>query len=252
MYLSLMGIHQATEQAHAIAGEPVQVKGMPTILAGDLRVGAEARLRGRELRRGAVQEAGQVEPIEDIAPPVAARRPPGFAGGEVHLSPGLVQLLGNLAAGLPRPGDQHRSRRQGGRVAILPRVELQDARGDARRVSRDLRLLEHAAGNHHVAGAQVAAGGFDPVAMLQRLNRCHCHAVFHRKVVAAGIVLEMAHNLLAPHVSVRLVAGVLAARQTERPVGRDQCEGIPAVIPPGMSGLGGFLEDSVLAPRLLQ
>jgi hypothetical protein len=121
---------------------------MAAAVAGHEQVGAQPSGGCGEGAERGVEEAGLLEPGDDVAaagPPGQPRRPPA---GQEHLAARLVEFLRELAAGLAAAHDQDLARRKGGRVAVVPGVEHQHS---TREPGRDRRAVGPliGAGAHH-------------------------------------------------------------------------------------------------------
>ena len=77
---------QPAQELHPVPRELVQVERAPSPLAGDVRVAAEARFGRRGVVIGLTEEAGLLQPPEDILAPVAAGHPARAADAEVDLT----------------------------------------------------------------------------------------------------------------------------------------------------------------------
>ncbi len=105
---------QSPVQVDALAGEVPQVDVVTAVGARDVRIAAKPRGRRRQGLDGgegnadirSVQEALQ-QPPDDIATAVAARGAGAHGHGEVHLTAGLVQLLGDLGTRLTGADHEH-------------------------------------------------------------------------------------------------------------------------------------------------
>ena len=141
-----------------------------------------------------------------------------------------MQLLRELAAGLPAADHEHRPRREAGRLAVLLRVEPGDAVREDVRERRAVRPLVRAAAEHDPAGEKVARRRLEPVAPAgRRREGANLDALVDGHV--DGVALEVGDDRLPRHVAVGVVAVIAATGQLDRPVRRHQAERRPAVAP---------------------
>src|SRR5262245_28330730 len=117
---------KAAEQSDAVARKLMQVDGMAAPGAGDVRLAGKLRLRRRQVTYFAVVLAHPGEPPVRILAAVAPRRPPSAAGREVDHSPGLIELLRDLCAGLRAADDEHGAGQKLLWIAICVGVKLVD------------------------------------------------------------------------------------------------------------------------------
>jgi hypothetical protein len=106
-----------------LQGAVVQV--MAAAVAGHQQVGAQPSRWCGEGAEGGVEEAGLLEPGDDVAaagPPRQPRRP---TAGQEHLATRVAEFLGELAAGLAASQDQDLPRRKGCRVAVVLSIDHQ-------------------------------------------------------------------------------------------------------------------------------
>src|SRR6516165_7184080 len=94
----------------------MQVYGMAALGPRNVRLAAKFRVRGGKFVDGAVIVAKPREPPVGVLAAVATR-----------LSPGLVEFLRNLRAGLGAADDQHGPRQKLLRVAIAVGMKLLDS-----------------------------------------------------------------------------------------------------------------------------
>jgi hypothetical protein len=95
-------------------------------------------------------------PPEDVVAAIAARSPPAAAGGEHDVTPGLEELLGELAPGLTGPHDEHATGRQTLRTPVLVRVHLGDPPRESGGHVGDPRSLERAGRDDDLIGGDRA------------------------------------------------------------------------------------------------
>lgn len=84
-------------------------------------------------------DAGEVEPLEDVAPAVAPGHPDVLADRQRHRASRPVHLLGDLQAAGGAADHEHAARRQLVRIAVRGDRDLDDVRGDVRRDRRERR-----------------------------------------------------------------------------------------------------------------
>jgi hypothetical protein len=192
------------------------------------------------------------QPIDDVAPPIAARGARRAADRQVHATTGQVQVLGDLAAGLTGADHQHLAGRQRLRVAVLRRVKLRDGLGQPLGPARNARRVVPAGRDHDLLGEAVAgAGRHVETALRARLQANRRDPFAQRRLKEANIVLEVPHDLVLQHEPMRIGTAVREPGQPTLPVGRDQAEGIPAVLAPLVPD-AVLLQHDVLDPALLQ
>src|SRR5665213_4444634 len=99
------------------------------VVACGLGVPEQARRWRRQRVRRPVEEPALGHPPDDIAARQTAGHPPGATAGEENRAPRLMELLGQLAAGLTAADHDHGSRGQDARVGVLLGQELHDTAG---------------------------------------------------------------------------------------------------------------------------
>src|SRR5512146_2353120 len=99
---------------------------MTAIFSADHRGYKFPALDPHGLFKGQIDKSGFVRPIEKVFASVAPGRMRGNACSQEHLAPALVQLFGDLRAGLTGSDYEHRARGERLRVAVSTRMELED------------------------------------------------------------------------------------------------------------------------------
>src|SRR5262249_48345256 len=89
---------ETAEQGHAVAGEPMQVDGVPALGAGDMRLAGKLCARRWQLADLSIVLAHPREPPVRVRAAVTPRRPPGAACGAIDLAPRLINLFSELLA----------------------------------------------------------------------------------------------------------------------------------------------------------
>jgi hypothetical protein len=221
---------EVAEQLHAQRVQRPQVEVVAAAVAGGEDVGEEPSLRGGQRAHRLVDEARLYQPPEEVVAAEPAGGPRRAAAREEDLAPGLVQLLRELAAGLPAADHEHRPGREAGGLGVVVGVEARDAVREHVGERRAVRPLVGAAAEHDPAGEQVARRCLQPVAPAGRgRDGAHVDLLPHRHV--AGVALEVGDDLVPWHVAVGVVAVVAAAGQLDRPVRRHEAERRPAIAP---------------------
>ena len=205
---------------------------MATAVAGHQQVGAQPSRWCGEGAEGGVEEAGLLEPGDDVAaagPPRQPRRPPA---GQEHLAARFAQLLGELAAGLAAAHDQDLARRQGCGVAVVVGIEHQHLAREPGRDSRAMGPLVGAGAHHNRRRPQLAGRGAkqEPAAG-SGFEAVHPDALANRRREARRVPLEVSDDLVAGDEALGVVAGVGGAGQAHGPVRRDQPEAVPQTPP---------------------
>ena len=119
---------------------------VPTPMAGRRDVRPEAGRGAREGGNGRVEESGLDEPPDEIPIADAARSPGRPATRQHDVATGLVQLLGDLAAGLAAPDHEHAAGRQRFGVPIVLDIDLREICRQAGCPGRPMRSLEGTVG----------------------------------------------------------------------------------------------------------
>ncbi len=242
-----------TVQPDAAPAKVPQVDVVAAVRAGEERIAGEPQGGGGQLLRGRGVESVLVavhaqlhQPVEDVPAAVPARRLRTGGYGQVDLAAGCQELLGDLAARLPRPHNQHGAVRQLARVAVIVGVKLQDVPGQLCGQRRDFRLLEAAGGQDHVAGAPGTLGGFDVERPAVRGGDAgDVRAGAHRRADGPRILPEIVHHVIARHKGIRVRPRVGHARQHQRDIRGVQAERVPPVLPPTAQG-GAPFQDLML------
>ena len=184
----------------------------PALGPRDVRLAAKFRVRGGKFVDGAVIVAKPREPPVGVLATVATWCAPGAACREKNLSPGLVEFLRNLRAGLGAADDQHGPRQKLLRVAITVGMKLLDSGWKCTAQSGILRRLIEARRNDNVARFQpFAAVNLDDIiaAVAVALDRSDARAVANRQVSRKRF--EIGHDFVLRHESVRIVLTVANA-----------------------------------------
>jgi hypothetical protein len=98
---------QVPHQGHTSLAQGPEVQISTAVVPGHQHVAGEPSGRARQGLEGGVQVAARSRPPDEIAAVDPARRPGGLPAGQDDLASGIVQLLGELAAGLPASDDQN-------------------------------------------------------------------------------------------------------------------------------------------------
>ncbi len=251
--LALLNPAQMPQQGHAIGRKLVQVEVVAAAGAGELGIGRKAG-RGRWQHVGrAVEEASQGQPLVGVLAPIAPRRAPPRAHAQKHPTTGLEQLLRDLAARLTTAHNEHRARGQVGWITIGRRGQLQHVRRQSRCKGRNLGALKKAGRQDDVVRSVFPISRAHAVArpVSQQFHGRDIHAEDHRQAVGIHIALEGRDYFVARHEAVGIIAGVLCARQPERPIGRHQGKAVPALAP-GVTRPIGLFQHNVLPAMLLE
>jgi hypothetical protein len=99
-----------------------------------------------------------VSPPHEVAPTEAARQPRRPAAGEDDVSPGLVELLGDLASRLPASDNEHPPWREPLLVSVVVDVDLEQLGRERLRRRWSVRFLVRAGRKHYRVGAKLARG----------------------------------------------------------------------------------------------
>src|SRR5215510_9078848 len=127
-------------------------------------------------------------------PPIPARPPYGTAHAHIHATPALIELLGDLAAGIGAADHQHRPGWQGMGVAVVTGVQLDDLRGQGATERRRLGELKRARGDDdrgRRVGGTVRSGHTVALAVLRRVDGRDLHPAAHRSLEAGGVPLQV-------------------------------------------------------------
>ena len=220
----------------------------PAAGAGCLNVGDQpVRWRGQGRQR-LIEERRLRQPGHDVRAVQAARHPRGPATGQEHVAPGEVQLLGQLASGLAAADDEDAAGRYLVRVAVVGARQREHARRQGGRGRWQVGPLIGAGAHDHRRGLEPALGGDELEVSIGVAQLLHVHALAHRHRATVGVLLEVGDDLVAPHVAVRIIAGIGAAGQVEGPVRSHQREAVPALTP-GLGDPRAFQHDMLDAER---
>ena len=219
------------DERHPHRPERPEVQVVASAVARRHRVRDETGGRGRQARDRLVEEAGRLEPPDEIAAGHPARRPGGLPAREDDVAAGLPELLGELAARLAAPHDEHRPGWKAGLVPVLLEEDPQEPGRQRLGSRRVVRALEGAGGEDDAGRAHVAEGrpGEEPARL--PVDRRDVHALPDGEPGGGGVSLEVRDDLVAGHEAVGVVAGVGPARESHRPVRGDEAEAVPAVSP---------------------
>ena len=186
-------------------------------------------------RGGGVPVAEDAEPPDEVAPPVASRRPVVRADREVDPAARLPQLLGDLHPRRPGADDQHGAVRQLPRVAVGAGVEAQQA-GVVGDDGGDHRPLERAGRGHHVARVDDPVRGLDPEAGPAGLpaHVRYLDAAADRRPDLLRVGDEVVRDLLLGGEAIGVEARELEAGEPVVPGGPVGDQGIPALRAPAL------------------
>ena len=113
------------------------------------------------------------------------------------------------------------------------------------------RYVVSTGGNDDLLCFNLSFAGNQAIAMAIRRQSLYGNALSHITCHMPGKALKEAHDCVFVHESLRLFAVVRKVGQTALPVGRDQAEGIPALLIPGVAD-AVFLEHQRTDAVLLQ
>ena len=169
-----------TEQGHTVTRELVEVQGVPSIGARNVR-SRELLFGNGELVRRDVEEADLRQPRDYILAAIATGCSSRAADAQEDASTLLVELLGNLGARLRAADDEHRALRERFRIVIPATVELGDGCRDAGGERGDPWTLLETRGHHHVCRRVGALCRDDPIAFaVHRFDREHTRVEVNR------------------------------------------------------------------------
>jgi hypothetical protein len=193
------------------------------------------------------------DPPEPVAVAVAASGAAAVSNRQRYRATGLVELFGQLDAGLARTDDEDAARRQGVGAAVMVRVDLRDP-GAEPGGRRDPRHVERARRGHDVPCPDGSPRRFDgEPAILGRVqgDPTDVGIELHRRLDDGGVTGGSTGDLVPGHEPVRFGSVVGVVGQVGQEVRRDELEGIPAVLP-AASERSATLQHDVLAPGSTQ
>ena len=223
---------QPAEKADAAAVEVVQAERVAAVPARQMRVCPEAHLGAFQHVRGPVEIAHVALPGDAVPPPPAPWQTAGAADREPDIAARPVQLLGDLAAGLPGADDQDAARRQHVRALVVVGGKLLQAARQAFGNGRDMRRLVCARRHDDIARAVNVLACLHLESVARTPHRQHLDPAAHRRAEGRRPALEMAHQFVSLEEAVRVAARIFGARQRDRPVRRDGAERIPPAFAP--------------------
>jgi hypothetical protein len=150
--------------------------------------------------------------VHDLAAAITARDPRAATDGEVHLTTGVQQLVGDLAARLAAADDEDAAVGQLLRAAVRARVQLEHVRGDALGERRRRRALVGARGHNDVGGLERVAIELQPKPCPRDAQPPDLHTGAHRRRDRGGVAVEVRDRLLERGEGFGIRAGVLATR----------------------------------------
>src|SRR5918994_375851 len=100
-----------TQQGYAVASELVQVQRVPAIGARNVRRGEMLLGNGQFVRRD-VEKPDPGQPVEHILAAIAAGCSSRATDAQEYVAPVLMELFGDLGAGLCAADDEHSALRQ--------------------------------------------------------------------------------------------------------------------------------------------
>src|SRR5262249_215985 len=139
---------EMAEQNDPVARELMQIEGVAAAGARDMRLAGKLRPWRRQLVHGAIVDPELVRPPVCVLAALAPGRAAGTTYREIAPSPGLIELLADLSAGLGAADHQHRALRQRLRVAVGIGMNLQHPGGKIGGECRDVRRLIEARCNN--------------------------------------------------------------------------------------------------------
>src|SRR5262245_37916143 len=130
----------------------MQIEALAAVLAGDLRMGMKLEPRRFQFLYFRIKHPHPCEPVIDILSAIASRYAAGASDRERDIASALVQLLGDLRTGLSGADAEHCTTRQGQRIPVLARVNLQNVRRNVRAEERNSRRLIDASRDDYIIG----------------------------------------------------------------------------------------------------
>ena len=249
---------QPSEERSPVATDPPQVRLVAAAVARQLGCGAQASAGVRQLVRRRQRDADAFailghtpEPVEDVTAAITARYPAGRTDAQEDLSTCTQQLLGELDPGLARTHEQHATGRQFALMRVVVCVEAQDPGRQGRRHGRDSRCVETAGGDDDRLSADPSLGGLDHEPAIDGSESLDTRVEHDRGPDGSGVAGHAGDDLVAGHEGITVVAVIGVSGERGRPVGPDQPERVPAVLPASAECRASF-EQHVLATRLLQ
>ena len=174
-------------------------------------------------------------PEHGVLTPIPARPSYSAAHAQVHVTATLVQFFGELAAGIGTAYNQHCTRRQAARIAIVAGVQLKDIGRQGTTERGRLRELKRARGNYdngrHITDAGCSSHAVASAVWCWIDGRDPNPAV-HRSLEAGGVPFEVAHYVRTRHESIRIASLIGKAGQLDCPVRGHQRKGVPPCVPP--------------------
>ena len=173
-----------------------------------------------------------MEPPGEVVFADPPREPPRSPARQEDLPAGLVQLLGDLAAGLATADDEHLARRQLRRVSVIPRVDLDQVGRERGRSCRPVGALVCAGAQDHCGGHDVSGRGCESeVPVRLRSDRADLYALAYRRVDRGRVALEVGHELVAGHEAVGVRSVIRVPGELHAPIGSHKAEAVPAPAP---------------------
>src|SRR6516225_8496055 len=115
-------------------------------------MGMKLKLRRFQFCDFRIKHPHPCEPVVDIFSAIASRYAAGASDREIDLPAALVELLGDLRTGLSGADDEHCTTRQGRRIPVLARMNLQNVRRNVRAEERNSRRLIEASRDDYIIG----------------------------------------------------------------------------------------------------
>src|SRR5438270_362765 len=172
-------------------------------------------------------------------------------GSPFSLAVGLMELLGNLTAGLPASHHEDASRRQRRWAAITLDIDGEYIAGHGGSARRTMRALVGAGADDDGARLNLTCRRLEHEArIIASGQRSDLYALPNGCPESVGIALEIGDDFIFGHEAVGIIAVVGMPGQLHRPVRGDQAEALPPVAP-GLSD-PSLLENDVLDAELGQ